>query len=457
MAKGRSYSMTEGSEWKLILLFTLPIMAGNFLQQLYNAVDGIIVGNYVSEAAFTSVGACHQLIMLFLGLSVGMSAGCSILISQYYGAKQMENLRQAASSSLILMGCIGLFLSVVGGGVSRWLMGSVLQVPSHLLADATAYFSIYCYGLVFQFIYNGVAALLRSIGDSSATLYFLAISAVTNVALDLLFVVVFHWGVVGVGVATLIAQGLCAVASLVYMAWRHPIFRFGRGEFRFYKDKGALALKLGIPATLQQSVVSFGNLAIQRLVNSFGQTVMAAFTAGVRLNQFIMIPIFGFNVGISTFTGQNVGAGKLDRVASARRQTLAMSAASCLITSFASVALAVPLVRLFGLDGPSLELGVRFIRDIAPLFLIFSLQQPSLGLLQGSGDVRFTAATTLLNLVVRVIASYWLVLGTSLTYRGLWLGMPIGWMVALLLCLVRYYSGVWKTKSLVTPLPPTEL
>ncbi len=456
MAEHRAAPMTQGTEWKLILLFTLPIMAGNFLQQLYNAVDGIIVGNWVSEAAFTAVGACHPLIMLFLGIGMGMSAGCSILISQYYGAKQFENLRRAASTSLILMGGIGLFLSVVGGGISRWLMGSVLQVPQHLLEDASAYFSIYCFGLVFQFIYNSVAALLRSIGDSKATLYFLAISAVTNVLLDLLFVIVFQWGVVGVGLATLIAQALSAVTSLFYMGAAHKLLRFGRRDFHFHRDMGVLALKLGIPATLQQSVVSFGNIAIQRLVNSFGQTVMAAFTSGVRLNQFIMIPIFGFNMGISTFTGQNVGAGKLERVASARKQTFGMSALVCLFLSVGSYLMAAPLVGLFGLEGASLELGVRCLRDTAPFFLIFSYQQISLGLLQGAGDVRFTATTTLINLMVRVAASYWLALGTALTYRGLWLGMPFGWVVALAFALVRYYSGAWKSKSLVNPNAPSD-
>lgn len=455
MAEERAASMTQGSEWRLILLFTLPIMAGNFLQQLYNAVDGIIVGNWVSEAAFTSVGACHPLIMLFLGLGVGMSAGCSILISQYYGARRMEDLRRAAATSLILMGAIGLFLSVVGGGVSRWLMGAVLQVPDHLLADASAYFSIYCFGLVFQFVYNGVAALLRSIGDSKATLYFLAISAVANILLDLLFVIAFDWGVVGVGIATLIAQALSAVTSLVYMGAKHALFRFDRREFRFHRDMGAVALRLGVPATLQQCVVSFGNIAVQRLVNFFGQTVMAAFTSGVRLNQFIMIPIFGFNVGISTFTGQNVGAGRLDRVAVARRQTLCMTALVCLFLSVGSYLLAAPLVGLFGLEGASLELGVRCLRDTAPFFVIFALQQASLGLLQGAGDVRFTAVTTLVNLIVRVAASYALALGTALTFRGLWLGMPFGWTVALTFALVRYYSGAWKTKSLVHRPPPS--
>ena len=446
--KNRS-AMTEGTEWKLILFFTLPIMAGNFLQQLYNAVDGIIVGNYVSEAAFTAVGACHPLVMLFLGLSIGMSAGCSILISQYYGANALTDLRKAVSTSLFLMGGLGLFLSVAGGVVARWLMSFVLQVPHSLLADASAYFSIYCLGLIFQFIYNGVAAILRSIGDSKATLYFLAISALTNVLLDLLFVLAFHMGVVGVAIATVIAQALSAVVSLLYMFRRYELFRFRKGEFRFYKDKGLIALRLGIPTTLQQSVVSLGSLTVQRLINSFGETVMGAFTAGFRIQQFITIPLFAFSIGISTFTGQNVGAEKLDRVSSGLRQTLVMSLSVCVCLAGLSCLFAQPLVSLFGLTGETQTLGVRYLWDVAPLLVLFTLHHTLVSLLQGAGDVRFTAATTLVNLVVRIAMSYTLALCTPLAFRGTWLGMPFGWLVGLTLSILRYRSGVWKSKSLV--------
>ena len=240
--------MTEGSEWKLILLFTLPLMAGNFLQQLYNAVDGIVVGNFAAagENALAAVGTCAPITMLFIAVAMGMSTGCSILIAQLHGARQYDEMRKAVATSLILVIAVGLVLSVVGSVVAQWLLTHVLKVSEDILADATAYFAIYCFGLVFQFAYNIVSFILRSLGDSAATLYFLLVSSVTNIVLDLVFVICLHWDVPGVAIATVIAQALSAVVSVIYMFKRYPILRFAKGEFRFHRKQAAQALRLSI-------------------------------------------------------------------------------------------------------------------------------------------------------------------------------------------------------------------
>lgn len=446
MAKTKT--MTEGCIWKQILLFTLPLMAGNFLQQLYNAVDGIVVGNFVSENALAAVGTCSPITMLFISVAMGLSTGCSILIAQMYGARKYEDMRQAVSTSLILVVGVGLVLSVAGGVVAKWVLHNVLSVSEAILPDATAYFSIYCFGLVFQFAYNIVSFILRSLGDSSATLYFLLISSVTNIVLDLVFVIVFHWDVPGVAIATVIAQGLSAVASVIYMFKKYPILRFAKGEFKFHKDKGLQAIKLGIPTTLQQCVISSGHIAIQRLVNDFGIT--AAFTAAARVENFVLIPIFSFNVGLSTFTGQNVGAGKPDRVRKGFRATQLMGLSTCIAVAILTYIFAEPLSALFGVEGTSLAISVQYIRFITPWFPVFCAYIITNGLLQGAGDVVFTAANTITNLIIRVATAYTLGYFFAVGGPAAWMSMPFGWMVSIGLSFARYKWGPWQKKAVVT-------
>ena len=446
----RAKLMTEGSEWKLILLFTLPLMAGNFLQQLYNAVDGIVVGNFAAagENALAAVGTCAPITMLFIAVAMGMSTGCSILIAQLHGARKYDEMRKAVATSLILVIAVGLVLSVAGGVVAKWILEHILKVSEEILPDATAYFAIYCFGLVFQFTYNIVSFILRSLGDSAATLYFLLVSSVTNIILDLVFVICFHWDVPGVAIATVIAQALSAVISVIYMFKKYPILRFGKGEFRFHRTQAALALRLSIPTTLQQCIVSSGHIAIQRIVNDFGLT--AAFTAGMRMENFIMIPVFSFNVGMATFTGQNVGAGRLDRVRRGFRATELMGLAVCAVVGLVAFVGADPLVGLFGVEGTTQATAAEYLRFIAPCLLLFCFYIITNGVLQGSGDVVFTAVNTVSNLAIRCAAAYLLAYLTPLEGRAAWVSLPISWAYALVLSLVRYRGGKWKSKAVAT-------
>lgn len=446
-------SMTEGKEWKLILFFALPLMLGNLLQQLYNTVDGIIVGNYVGSDALASVGTCASLTMLFLALAIGMSNGCAIVVSQYFGAKQFDQVRRAVSTSIIVLIALGAVLSVVGVLAARPLLEHVLNVDALYLENAVTYFSIYAMGLVFQFTYNIFAAILRSVGDSKATLYFLLVSSAVNVVLDLLFVKGFAWGVAGAAIATVISQALSAVVCVVYMFKKHAMLRYGKGEFVFEREKFVLALRMGIPTTLQQCVVSFGHIAIQRLINTFEITyvgLMAGYTAAVRIENFVMIPIFAFNMGMATFAGQNMGAGRIDRVKRGLWVTEAMGVLCCLTIGMITFVAANPLVRMFGLgEGEGLEYGVAYIRFIAPLFTIFCFYLIMGGLLQGSGDVVWNTASSISGLVFRTVLAYILAFCTPVGYRAAWVSVPLGWL--LILCIVgpRYRSGKWKRKGVV--------
>ena len=442
--------MTVGAEWKKILLFALPIMAGQFLQQLYNTVDGIVVGNFVSEAALGAVGACTTLAMLFLAFSNGFGNGCGVMIAQLFGAGRMEDVKRAASTGILLLGGMGLVAAVIGCQGANWMVLHILDLKDeHLSKLAVSYFSIYSLGLVFTFLYNCIASILRALGDSKATLYFLCVSAVMNLGLDILFVAGFQWGVAGAAVATVIAQVVCVVVCFVYMFLKYPMLRFRRGEFRFDPALGKLCIELGVPMSLQMAIVSCGNVLMQRLVNSFGQTTMAAFTCGLRIENYAMVPAMGFNNAMSMFTGQNIGAGKLHRIERGWRAAVAMSFAITFVIATVLFAGAFPFSALFGVDGEAQLQAVDYIRFVSYMMLIFTVYLTTNGVVQGCGDALYASICSFSTLGVRVALSYTLVFFFDFDYHVLWRCIPIGWVFALALALHYFLTGKWKHKSLV--------
>ena len=442
--------MTAGAEWKHILLFSLPIMAGNLLQQLYNTVDGIVVGNFVSQNALAATGSAGTLAFIFLAFAIGFGNGAGVMIAQFFGARQYEDLRSAVSTALILLVCMGAFFSVFGCLFARTLLHGLMNVAAgEVLELAVRYFAVYALGLVLQFIYNAVAAILRAVGDSQATLYFLLVSSAANLLLDLLFVIVFGWGVAGAAAATVLSQLGSAAVSVVYMFRKYPIFRFGRGEFVFREDKCRLCLRLGVPNTIQQSIVSFGNVFIQRLVNSFGPAAMAAFTVGVRMEGYLFVPAVGLSVGMSTFTAQNIGAGKYDRVRRGCRGAVTIILCIALTLEVLSYIFAASLSALFGVEGEALTLSISYVRFLAFFFWLFAVYITFSGLLQGAGDVMYALAGSLISLAIRVILSYLLVRGFGQDFSAIWRAMPVGWVFCLSMVLVRYFTGGWKEKGVV--------
>lgn len=441
-------SMTEGGIARSLFLFTLPIMAGNFLQQLYNTVDGIVVGQFISESALAAVGTCAPVTVLLIALAIGLSTGSGIIVAQYYGAKKKEDLLKSVSTSLILLFVIGLALTFIGMLIAAPLLKYVLAVPEAELGFAVYYLRIYCVGLVFQFIYNIVSAILRAFGDSKAMLYFLLVSSVSNILLDLVFVIALRMGVGGAAWATVIAQALSAVMALIYMFRKYEDLRFTRETLVFDPEKCSMALKMGIPTTLQQCVISGGNMALQRLVNSFGVSFMAGYTAGIRVESYLVIPSLGFAIGLSTFTGQNIGAGKIERVYSGYRKTLLMSVASCIVLSLLVLLFRKPLVLLFGLDGQALEMGMTYLLMAAPCFVLFGIYQTAIGTLQGAGDVMYTMFCTLSSLVVRVIVSY--MLAGAISYKAMPVSMLIAWIYVTVISYVRYRNCTWLSKAVVS-------
>ena len=442
--------MTVGSEWKKILLFALPIMAGQFLQQLYNTVDGIVVGNFVSEAALGAVGACTTLALLFLAFSTGFGNGCGIMISQLFGAGRMDQVKRAVATGMILMSAMGALTMVIGWFGAEWLVVHLLNIQDpHLIDLSVSYFSIYALGLVFTFLYNCIASILRAVGDSKATLYFLCVSATMNLVLDILFVAVFRMGVAGAAVATVISQIACVAVCLVYMFVKYPMFRFGKGEFRFDPALGKLCLELGVPMSLQMAIVSCGNLLMQRLVNYFGETTMAAFTCGLRIENYCMVPAMGFNSAMSMFTGQNIGAGRPDRIQRGWKAAVTMAVLVTFVIAAALFAGAYPMSALFGVDGEAQLQAVDYIRFVSFMMLIFAVYLTTNGVVQGCGDALYASMCSLSTLGVRVALAYTLVFFFDFDYHVLWRCIPIGWLLAMTLALHYFLTGKWKHKSVI--------
>ena len=450
MASIGKRDMTTGSEWKHILLFSLPIMAGNLLQQLYNTVDGIVVGNFVSQNALAATGSAGTLAFIFLAFAIGFGNGSGVMVAQLFGAREYAQLRESVSTALILLVGMGAAFSVLGCCCARLLLHGLMNVAEGEVLDlAVTYFSVYAVGFVLQFVYNAVAAILRAVGDSRATLYFLLVSSLINLVLDLIFVALLGWGVAGAAAATVLSQLGSAAVSVVYMFKKYEIFRFGKGEFVFRRDKGRLCLRLGVPNTVQQSIVSFGNVFIQRLVNSFGEYAMAAFTVGVRIEGYLFVPAVGLSVGVSTFTAQNIGAGREDRVKRGSRASVVIVLIIAFTLELLSYIFAAPISRMFGVEGQALGLSISYVRFLAFFFWLFAVYICFSGLLQGAGDVLFSMGGSLTSLAIRVAMSYILVRSFGMDFSAIWRSMPVGWVVALALVLVRYLTGGWKDKGVV--------
>lgn len=448
--------MTRGSEAKILLGFALPIFAGNVLQQLYNTVDTMVVGRFVSQQALSAVGTCTSLTMLFVAIAMGMSTGCGVIIAQYFGAKNFSDLRRSLSTSIIMLSAFGLLLTLVAIAGSTYLLSAILNVPDTLLPQARTYFNIYALGLVFQFVYNGVAAALRSVGDSRATLLFLFISSVLNIALDLLFVISFGWGVAGTAVATVVSQGVSAVVSLIYMWKRYDYMRFKRREFVFDRDKFKLALKLGVPTTIQMCIASGGQVLVQRVVNGFGESAIAGFTAAGRIENYLYTPCQAMNAAMATFTGQNIGAGTTERISTGLKKALLITVPFIVVISLLANIFASQLNGLFGLDAEALELANSHLRFLSWFFFMFGIYMPTGGVINGSGDVVVSAAITLSSLATRVICTYLFAYVFHLGFASLYISIPIGWMFSLISMILRYSSKRWLDKAIVKREGPTE-
>ncbi len=442
-------SMTEGTPWKHILRFAMPVLAGSLLQQLYNTVDAIIVGNFSGEDALSAVGTTGSFAFLFLAIAIGFSSGNGVVVAQHYGAGNTRLVRENASTGILMIIGMGIVSMIVGILIARPAYTHLVGVPDDFLELTVVYFRIYAVGLIFQFGYNIFSSILRAIGDSAATLYFLLIASVLNIGLDLLFVAVLHWGVAGAAIATDISQVACFIAAYLYMTRKYPVFRFRLSEYSYNPDHAKKTVKIGFPIALQLIVVSFGLTFIQRAVNGFGQAMTASFTVGQRIEMYLNLPCNAFQTTLATYTGQNIGAGKVKRVRTGVRQTVLISLLMTVFISGAVWMFSGQIIELFALSEQAGIYCMAHLRTVAFVNIILASYVPLFGAFQGSNHSGVPTIVATGALGTRVLVTYLFQHSPIFGHTIIWWNGLFGFGVGCLITWTYYLSGRWQDNSAI--------
>ncbi len=434
--------LTTGKSGKVLLKFTLPLFVSVIFQQMYNIADSLIAGRFAGEDALAAIGASFPITNIFNAIAIGCNIGCSVVISQYFGAKRYKKVKTAAFTSLISFFILSLVISVLGIILTPTLMRAI-DTPENIFSDASMYLSIYIGGFVFLFIYNISNGIFTSLGDSKTPLYFLIFSSVFNVILDYVAVVCFHMGVAGVAWATFAAQGIAGVVSAVTLLMRLNNLKAEGKASVFSFDIFKKICRISIPSVLQQSFVSVGNVFIQKLINGFGSAVIAGFSAGMKLNTFTIMGLCTFGNGVSGFTAQNYGANKINRIKEGMKYGSIMTVITGCIFAVAYLLFNKPLIELFMESGGSaqaVETGALFLKIVSPFYVFIGVKLIGDGILRGTGSMKLFMVATFTDLVLRVVLSY--ILAPLMGSVGIWLSWPIGWTVATIISVIFYFKRI---------------
>ena len=469
----KKYSMLTDSPGKSLFFFALPMILGNLFQQFYSAVDSIIVGQYVGEDALAAVGASYSLTTVFIMIAIGGGIGASVIISQYLGAGLFRKMKTSVYTALISFLAVSLILGSAGLLLSRNIL-TALNTPENILSDALLYLDIYFVGLPFLFMYNILSSVFNALGNSKTPLYLLIFSSLFNIVMDLAFVRGLGLGIGGAAAATVLAQGISAVVSFCLLLRALKEYRIERGETgkdTEEKNKEAWVeqkeeerrgrnlfdvqmlgnmIKVAIPSMLQQSIVSIGMLLVQSVVNGYGSSVLAGYTAGTRIESICIVPMIASGNAVSTFTAQNLGAGHPERVKkgylAAVRMAAVFAVMICLILTFFHG----NIINAFleeGREPIAFETGNAYLTFIAFFFICIGFKAITDGVLRGAGDVVVFTLANLINLGIRVTVAF--ALSPVWGVQAVWFAIPMGWTTNFVISFVRYLSGKWSRKKLI--------
>lgn len=430
--------LTTGKPETVLWKFSIPMFISVIFQQIYNIADSIIAGKFAGEDALAAVGASYPITMIFMAIAIGSNIGCSVIISNLFGAKKYRELKTAVSTTIIITMILSIILSASGLIGSRELM-KMINTPDNIFQDGALYLRIYIGGFVFLFLYNVCTGIFSSLGDSMTPLKFLIGSSLGNVVLDLLFVAVFHWGVAGVAWATFIAQGIACVLALVTMVKRIQQIPT-EGKVQLFS--GMMLQKISsiaIPSILQQSFVSIGNIFIQRLINGYGSSVIAGYSAAIKLNTFTITSFTTLANGLSSFTAQNLGAAKYDRIKRGYKAGILMAILVAIPFFIAYFFFGKPMISLFMSQESStaLETGINFLHIVSPFYFIICIKLMADGVLRGSGSMKQFMVSTFMDLILRVVLAF--IMSGPLGTQGIWLSWPVGWTVSMILSTLFYH------------------
>ncbi len=434
----RPVDMTEGNVARHLVRFAVPLLLGNLFQQLYNTVDLWVVGKYVSNEAYSAVGTVTPVIIMLIGFFMGLASGAGVVISQYYGAKKYDQVRKTVHTSLVMTLVLGAVLSVVGIGIIP-LMLDLMKTDPKAVPEATTYLTIYYAGVLGLMLYNMGSGILRAVGDSKRPFYFLVVSALLNIALDLLFVIGFGMGVEGVAYATILSQGVSAVLILAVLARSGSCIQLHWRELRISPRILRQIVRIGIPSALQMAITSFSNVFVQSYINFFGLDCMSGWTTYSKLDQFMILPVQSLGLAATTFVGQNLGTGQVDRAKQGTRAAFLLSVVITVILSAVAVLAAPWLVAFFNSAPEVVRYGTLFLRHMCPCYVLICVNQIYSGSLRGAGISQAPTYIMLISFVAfRQVYLYIMANYISNTILPIAMGYPAGWLVCSVLTLIYY-------------------
>lgn len=445
----KQHDLTVGNPGEVLIKFTLPLLISAVFQQLYNIADSVIVGRFVGKNALAAVGASYPITMLFVAAALGLCTGAGVVIARNYGARDYGATKTAAFTSLLSAAVVSIVMTAVGFLLCNPLL-RLMRTDESIFADSELYLKIYLLGVFFLFVYNICTGIFTALGDSVTPLVFLIISSLGNIGLDCLFVINFDMGVKGAAWATFLCQSICSVGAIIVLIPRLAAIK-SDAPYKLYSWEMQKTInRISVPSILQQSFVSVGNLFIQSFVNGFGVNALAGYQSAVKINTFAVTVLVTMSNGVSSFTAQNLGAGKLDRVKKGFRSCLVIMGVSAVAMTLAFTIFAPWFTGLF-LDAENaenteaLKIGEQFLHIVSPAFIIVGIKLTCDGVLKGGGAMREFMIDTFTDLLLRVGLSF--VFAKFWRETGIWLSWPVGWLAAAIVSVYFYLRGSWRTAS----------
>ena len=439
LRRRKDVDMTEGNITRHIINFALPLLIGNVFQQLYNTVDTWVVGNYVSNEAFSAVGTVGPIINMLIGFFMGLSSGAGVVISQYYGAKRYNEVHDTVHTAMVMTIIMGIAFTAIGLGMTPFML-RLMNTPENVMPESTAYLTIYFSGILGLMVYNIGAGILRAVGDSQRPFYFLVVCAVMNTALDLLFVLVFHMGVEGVALATVLSQCTSALLVVITLMRTDTCIKLRLKDLKINFAMLGKIFRVGIPAAIQMAITSFSNIFVQSYINYFGDNCMSGWTAYAKIDQLLFLPMQSIALASTTFVGQNLGCNQVERARKGVSRALLIAIISTVILMVPVMAFASPVVAFFNSKAEVVEIGTMLLHWLSPFYVLCCFNQIYSGALRGAGNSRAPMIIMLTSFVafrqVYLFIMAWVcneIIPIAMSY-------PAGWLLCSTLTAIYYHS-----------------
>ena len=439
--------MTDGNIWKLLIIFSIPLILGNLLQQMYNTADSIIVGNFVGSNGLAAVGSGTALINLIIAFSQGAAVGAGVIVSQNLGARDKQKTKLAVHTAMCIAIILGVILSAIGVIFSRDLL-IWMKTPKSVLKDSMLYLQIYCGGLIYNVIYNMATGILNPAGNSKRPLIYLAIASVTNIILDLVFIKALKWGVKGAAIATDISQALSCVLAVGYLLRVNSDYKLIVKELKIYGNTAKQIIRVGLPTAIQNMVISFSNVLVQSSVNSYGATAMAGYAAYLKIDGFNILPVLSISMAVTTFTGQNVGAKKPDRIKKGMWNALIMGVVYTVIIGVVILLTSHTVLGLFTKDNEVITYGQLAMKYFCPFYFLLGILNILAGTVRGAGKGVPPMLILLFSMCIFRILWIKIALPFYSTIDGVFILYPISWFVGMVLMIIYTKFGKWLPKGL---------